>query len=313
MSGQKNIGKKKTPGFLLLPLFYFIVLVAVTDFVVGKTLSYFYAKQTSGNEYATRYAAEETKADMLILGASRAQQQYNPIYFQDSLNLSCYNAGRDGTPLFYHYAILQSALKRYTPKIIILDCEFWSLKKTATAYERLSSLLPLYSSHPEMQDVINLRGPFEKYKLISGVYPYNSMLFKIAVGNLKKNDSNQYINGYVPLKNTLTGPVKTYYYLDKYEIDTVKTNMLRSLISDCTERNIKLYFVCPPYYMKTIGTDYSLAVMQQVATETNTPFLDYSQDTMYFNNPQLFDDTVHLNMNGSRIFCADLASKLKKK
>ena len=100
--------------------------------------------------------------------------------------------------------------------------------------------------------------------------------------------------------------------IPEYELDSIKVSMLKLFIEDCSKKNIKLYFVSTPYYMKTIGTDYSLAITKQIATATHTPFFDYSQDSMYMNKPQFFDDTVHLNYNGSKIFCEALAAKLKK-
>lgn len=313
MSTTENKPGKKIIRYYLLQVVLFIALVAAADLIVGKILKHFYNRQSSGWEYSTRYSAEETKADVLIFGASRAQQQYNPTYFEDTLHLSCYNVGRDGTSFFYHYAMLQGVLKRYTPKVIILDCEYAALKKSALSYERLSILLPLYKDHPEMQPIISMRSPFEKYKFISSIYPYNSMLFKIAVANLESNKKEKEdIKGYVPLHNSLKEPIKTFDYTEKYELDSIKVRMLRSFIDECSSRNIKLYFVCAPYYMKTTGTDYSLALTQQIAEEKNIPFIDYSKDTTYFNAPHLFDDTVHLNMAGSKIFSEDLAAKIRK-
>ncbi|MBL0359240.1 MAG: hypothetical protein IPP72_21285 [Chitinophagaceae bacterium] len=277
-------------------------------------LKFFYNRQSSGWEYGTRYSAEETTADVLIFGASRAQQQYIPTYIEDSLHLSCYNVGRDGTPFFYHYAVLQAVLKRYTPKMIILDCEYAALKKTTSSYERLSPLLPLYSNHPEMQPVIQLRSPFEKYKFISHIYPYNSMLFKIGVANLESNKIKQQdIKGYVAMKGSLHEPLKTIDHTVKYELDSIKVNMLDSFIEQCRQRNIDLYFVCPPYYMNTIGTDYSFAVTKQKAAEKKIDFIDYSKDSMFLRSPQLFDDTVHVNFTGSKIFSAMIAGELKKR
>ncbi len=310
---EQNIKTKKTFRHYLLQAILFIALVWTADFIVGKTLRHFYRRQSSGWEYATRYSAEETKADLLIFGASRAQQQYIPTPFEDTLHLTGYNVGRDGTSFFYHYAMLQAVLKRYTPKVIILDCEYAALKNAAASYDRLSVLLPLYKDHPEMQSTINLRSPFEKYKFTSEIYPYNSMLFKIAVANLTSNkEEKEDIKGYMPLHKSLNEPIKTFDYTEQYELDTVKVNMLRSFIDQCKERNIKLYLVCTPYYMKTNGTDHSLTVTKQIAKEKNISFIDYSRDSFYFNRPQLFDDTVHLNMTGATIFCNDLASKLKK-
>lgn len=309
-----NIFKKKDWRAYLLQAVLFIGLLAAADFITGGILKYLYNRQTSGWDHGTRYSAEETNADVLIFGASRAQQQYIPTYIEDSLKLSCYNVGRDGTPFFYHYAILQSVLKRYTPKMIILDCEYAALKKTATSYERLSSLLPLYNDHPEIRPILQLRGPFEKYKFISHIYPYNSMIFKIAVGNLESNKiKNADIKGYVAMKGSLHEPLKTIDHTEKYELDSIKVNMLRSFIEVCEQRKIALYFVCPPYYLNTIGTDYSFALTKEIAAEKNISFIDYSKDTFFLKRPELFDDTVHVNFNGAKIFSAKFAGDLKNR
>src|SRR6187399_2535876 len=118
-----NIYLTKGYKYLLLKLAFFLLIVFFSDLVVGKLFKYFYFKQSSGWEYRTKYSIEDTKADILIFGASRAQQQYNPVYFEERLNQTCYNVGRDGEPIFYFYAVLKGVLKRYTPKTIILDVE----------------------------------------------------------------------------------------------------------------------------------------------------------------------------------------------
>lgn len=310
---NNNINNKHW-RYLLLQVALFILLVAAADRIMGSVFRYFYNRQSSGWEYGTRYSIEETKADVLIFGASRAQQQYIPTFIEDSMQLTCYNVGRDGTPFFYHYAVLQAVLKRYTPKMIILDCEYAALRKTASSYERLSPLLPLYNDHPEMQSIIELRSPFEKYKFISHIYPYNSMLFKIGVANLESNKIKQQdIKGYVAMKGSLNEPLKTIDQTAIYELDSIKVNMLDSFIAQCRQRNIALYFVCPPYYMNNIGTDYSFGVTKQKAAENKIDFIDYSKDSLFLKSPQLFDDTVHVNLNGAKIFSAMIAGELKKR
>ncbi len=304
---------KKSPGYYLLQTVLFVALLFAADFIGGSVLKYFYNRQTSGWDYNTRYSAEETKADILIFGASRAQQQYIPTYIEDSLHMTCYNVGRDGTPFFYHYAILQSVLKRYTPKMIILDCEYGALKYTESSYDRLSSLLPLYRDHPEIQPIIELRSPFEKYKFISRIYPYNSLIFKIAVGNLpSKKDKSDEIKGYVPMTGSLDEPLKTVDYTVPYELDSIKVRMIHAFVNECLQRKITLYLVCPPYYLNTIGTDYSFAVTKKIAADNHLDFFDYSKDSMFLKSPQLFDDTVHVNFTGARIFSAMIAHDLKK-
>jgi hypothetical protein len=290
----------------------FIALLIAVDFIVGAILKKLYKNQQSGWDYRTRYSAEETKAATLIFGSSRAQQQYNPLYIEDSLNTTCYNVGRDGMQVPYHYAMLQAVLSRYTPKMIVLDCEYGMFKVADAGYERLSNLLPLYKDHPEMRPVLNLRSPFEKYKLLSNIYPYNSMIFKLLAGNFSKGKEHEDIKGYRVLTGKLTHPIKTYDLTNKYPLDTIKIKLFNDFINDCRSKNIKLYFVCPPYYMKIIGTDHSLDVVKKIAAEKNIPFIDYANDSVFQTNPALFDDTVHINYEGSKIFSAKLAHQLKQ-
>ena len=313
-SKLNTIFKKKSKRYYFLQAVCFVALLFLCDFLLGKTLQKLYYRQSSGWEWRTITAVENIKADIMIFGASRAQQQYNPTYIEDSLNKTCFNVGRDGMPIFYHYAILKSILKRHTPQVIILDCEYGVLKKAESSYERLSCLLPFYKGHPEMQDIIALRGPYEKYKLWSYTYPYNSLLFKIAMGNIKSQKKRIVdIKGYVPLYNVLDEPIKTIDYSKEYELDSVKINILKLFIDDCKKQQIKLFLACSPYYNISIDTDYSIKIIKEIAKEKNIEFLDYTKEKIFLQNSKLFDDTVHVNTTGSKIFSSMVASDLKKR
>lgn len=311
MAEMLTNSKKNYKKYLLSTVLFILMLVAV-DFVAGKILKHFYQRQKSGWDYSTMYSVERTTADVLIFGASRAQQQYNPLFIEDTLHLSCYNVGRDGMSMPYHYAVLQSVLKRYTPKIIVLDCEYGMLKEAAASYERLSSLLPFYKDHPEMRATIELRSPFEKYKLLSGIYPYNSQIFRIISGNIPKKKEED-IKGYLMLERSLNHPIKTYDLTNQYPLDTMKIKMLEGFIDDCRRKNVQLFFVCGPYYMKTVGNDYSQTVVKEIAAKKKVDFIDYANLQNFQTNPALFDDTVHVNYEGSKIFSAMVAAELKKR
>ncbi len=300
----KKLSIKKGYQYLLLKIAAFLLLAFITDFISGSILRSFYFKQTSGWEYRTKYSIDGTRADVLIFGASRAQQQYNPLYFEERLHQSCYNVGRDGEPFFYYYAVLKAVLKRYTPKIIILDIENGVFKESQDSYDRMSILLPFYKSHPEMRSIIELRSPFEKLKLQSQIYPFNSMLFKIAIGNTEMNKKrNQDIKGYVELRRVLDEPIRTVDFLkNKYAIDSNKVNFYRSFIKDCKQANVKLYIVCSPYFIHAVGTDISMTIAKEIAGENNIDFVDFAKDEIFLNNSKLFDDTVHINVAGSKIF-----------
>ena len=104
-------------------------IVFVLDLSIGRTLRYFYFKESSGLHYRTTFSMDSTKANILIFGSSRATHHYVPEVFESSLKDSYYNTGRDGNGIFYQLAVLRSILKRYNPKVIILDYYPGSLEK----------------------------------------------------------------------------------------------------------------------------------------------------------------------------------------
>ncbi|MDN3657622.1 hypothetical protein QWZ08_18360 [Ferruginibacter paludis] len=297
--------------YLLKKLAAFMVLFILFDFIIGSFFRYLYFRQTSGWEFRTKYSVEDTRADILIFGASRAQQQYNPIFFEERLHQTCYNVGRDGQPIFYYYGILNGVLRRYSPKMIFLDIENGVFNSEQSSYDRIGVLLPFYKTHAEMRQVIELKSPYEKMKLQSSIYPFNSLLFKIAVGNTKFNKNrNEDIKGYIPLSGELHEPIRTVSFLNQHVLDTNKINVYRSFINDCIKHHIKLYIVCSPYYMKTIGTDTSISIAKKIAHENNVDFIDYSKDELFLTNSTLFDDTVHVNVAGARIFSNKLIDNI---
>jgi hypothetical protein len=184
-----------------IKLFIFLAIVVLFDFAIGAALRHYYFKQESGVQYRTTYSMEQTKADLVIFGSSRATHHYVPDVFEQRLNMSYYNVGRDGNFIFYHYAVLKSILKRYTPKIIILDISGAEFSVGQDSYDRLSALLPYYKTHPEIRPIVELKSEYEKIKLASSIYPFNSSIITIALGNAefnkKRNDDTE---GYVPLK-----------------------------------------------------------------------------------------------------------------
>jgi len=299
---NKTIRKNQIKLFLLRLLAFFII-VFLFDYSIGSLLRHFYFKQESGLQYRTTYAIEKTNADILIFGSSRANHHYRPDVFENRMKLSFYNAGRDGNFMFYHLAVLKGVLNRYSPKIVILDFVAEEFAQNQYSYDRLSSLLPYYKSHPEMRPIINLKSKYEKIKLVSQIYPYNSLMLTIAVGNSgvnKKRKSD--IQGYVPITKVWNGPIQVDNISSYYQIDSIKVKAYEAFIQDCVQANVALYIVCSPYYIKSDQVDYSIVLGQNIAESYGIKFIDYSKDTIFTNNSALFADIGHLNDNGAEVF-----------
>ena len=298
----------------LFKMVILVIVIFVLDFSVGKTIEYFYFTQDSGQLYRTTYALEKTTEDVLIFGSSRANHHYHPAVIEESLHQSYYNVGRDGNYLFYHYAILQGTLKRYTPKLIILDFMEEEFKASEDSYDRISSLLPYYKTHPEIRSTVLLKSSYERLKLLSSIYPYNSSLFSIAAGNLDFNKRRTVeMKGYVPLTRKWNKPLQTAKRAVPFVLDSLKVKTFEAFLNDCNKLKVKVVVVVSPHYINAGDVDYSILRAREITRANNVIFLDYSRDTYFLNNPSLFADVEHLNDDGARIFTSKLLEDLKIK
>lgn len=299
--------------FSLLKIIVLACIIFLLDLGIGFMLRYFYFKQETGLEYRTAYAIDTTTADLLIFGSSRANHQYYPDLFEKQLNITYYNVGRDGTSIFYHYAVLQGVLERYSPKIVILDFDPEQLQVNSSDYDKISCLLPYYKDHPEIRSVIELKSPYEKIKLLSKIYPFNSLIFTIAAGNSEFNKKRSKDNkGYLPLYGEWNRPLVTNNIIQEpiIELDRNKIRIYESFIIDCLTSNIDLYIVSSPIFSKVNYQRSSLYIGKQLADKYNVRFINYSNIPPFINDPSLFVDILHLNDQGARLFSNLLIEKI---
>ena len=305
--------KKIGPLNFMVKVILFLAILFLLDLAIGRILKYFYYKQESGFLYRTTYALDSTKAEMLIFGSSTANHHYRPVTFEKRLNMSCYNTGRDGNSIFYNYAILKSVLRRYTPKMAILDFNEEDFKRDQDSYDRITSLLPYYDNNPELRSIILLKSPFEKYKLISKIYPYNSLMFSIGAGNAKFNKSREVVrdeNGFVPLSGVWKNLMKTKSASTKYELDTIKINRFKSFIKDCINSKIKLYIFLSPKFIKYKYEDTSIMVAKNIAKKYSIPLYNYLNDSLFLYGKDLFFNPGHLNEAGAKIYTDMVIDKI---
>lgn len=296
----------------IIKVLIFIILLISLDFSIGSILNYFYFRQESGFQYRTTYSIEKTNAEILIFGPSRANTHYYPPIFEKSLHMSCYNTGRDGNPIFNDYAILNAILKRYSPKIIILDFSIdYDIRQES--YDRISALLPYYHTHPEIHSIVNLKSRFEKYKLYSKIYPFNSSIFSIIAGNTQRNKKRTLdIKGYMPVFNTWHEPIVTVNHPLNYELDSTKLEIYESFIEKCITSNIRLYVVCSPYYIKYNFLPPDILMGEQIAKKYKIKFFNHLQEPSLINNNAYFQEPYHLNDEGAKLFSKIIVDEIVK-
>lgn len=272
---------------------------------IGTLLSKYYFEQTSGDQYQITKSIEKTSADILILGSSTASHDYNPSIIEKDLKMTCYNAGVLGSSIFYDFAVLKAVTNRYKPKIIILNFDAEEFKTEQIYYDRLSNLLPYYANHPEIRSIVVLKSPFEKYKLISKIYPYNSLVIKILSGNYNISNGDSITSkGYQPLFKEWKDKIQTCdSSFINYDLDPNKIKFFEAFIQECAKKKIPLYIVSCPLFCTNNYTSPAKLIGKKIAEKYNIKFFDYSNDPEFLSNPSFFADTKeHLNDNGCRAF-----------
>ncbi len=294
--------------FLKLVLILFLLLII--DRAIGMALSHYYFRQHRNDESKITFVIDSTVADVVIFGSSRANHHYVPEIFENELHMSCFNAGADGNYLLYSYALFNTIVNRYSPKLIIFDIRPYELGNIESEYDRLSILLPYYQKYPEVRHVIELRGPFEKLKHISSIYSYNSLIFQILKGNLGSGKSEgSGLKGYIPLNNTMQPEKIGNWDICDIPVDNNKVNLVKDIISTCKKKNIELLFVHSPIWINMQKSSCH-NILADICSENGIRYIDMSNDTTFINRPDYFEDISHLNDKGARIFSSMLADKI---
>jgi hypothetical protein len=301
----------------LVNLLVFLGLLFAFDKALGFILQQLYFKQVAGEYYRATYSIDSTKADVLIFGSSRASHHYVPAVIEENLHMSTYNTGRDGNYLLYNYAVIKAVTERYSPKMIILDVNPIALFYRKDDYDRLSTLLPYYDTHPELRNIVDRRSKYERFKLYSSLYTYNSLPLSVLVGNLEIA-KKLYVSdkGYLPFYEKMN-PISSSniklkdnpeeIYSDS--IDTFKIAALQDIAKICFKKHISLVFVFSPIYTK-LNNELANSKFNTILKAYKVRYLDFSEDTTFANHPQFFQDESHMNDDGARIFSKKLAGYL---
>lgn len=285
-----------------------ISILFIIDYSVGIISHQLYQNCKSGVSYQEYTIINRTSQDVLIFGSSRAAYHYVPKILSDTLNLSVYNAGREGTGIFFQYATLIATMKRYNPKAIILDLDYRDIYASGGGFSKgvLKELAPFYGKISNKFDSLLVINWYDKFFLRSKLYQFNSKFFRIITGNLVKGRDN--ISGFRPLKGQLLDNMDTLD-VSTLKIDTNKLDMIQTFINTAKQNNVDVILVVSPFY-KHIPPDLFVEV-ENISYVHNIPFLNHVSDPRICNDSSLFADELHLNDRGAHLFSSIIAAELK--
>lgn len=265
------------------------------------------------------FALNRVKADILIVGSSRADHHYVPLQLKDSIekhshkDFSIYNAGQHNQGFNYFLCVIESTLKRHTPKVIILDVESLSLIDSETF--RTTALRPYRGINPIVKSELSKVKGSEALFLKSNFYDFNGQILQIALNTKDKTiDSNSFY-GYAPLLETFD--VSTYRgekalsYDFKNKVNPLPKEDFEKIISICHNKSIRLIVCISPNYGLQDHNNISYLTIRSLCQTNNVPFIDMENDKFFDQRANLFYDSNHLNSQGAKIFTAQFFSKAK--
>lgn len=297
----------------LVRIIVFFVAIALIDIIFGKCCDYMYEHSKSGDSRKINYAIRECNADILIMGSSRANHHYNPQILSDSLGLSCYNLGIDGSGVILMDGFYRLITQRYIPKYIIYELtpsfDLYEYAGDANNTRYLTQLKPYYREDCLKQLFDDVNG-CERLKLYSGLYRYNTSCFNLFISFLKGKVLDG--NGYEPLHGVMT-VVKRNKRNNKdsiLQIDTLKIKYLTEFIRDCKANGTMIFFVVSPSYRATSSIDYQ--PLFEICRKEGCEVIDCYCDPNITFITDYFKDSYHLNKNGADAFSTRVANNIKK-
>jgi|GEM_PF-914675 len=307
-------------GYLILgiKLLTLLILLIVIDRGYGILGNYLNAKAIKANPDHLRVKVEHAISaindDMVIIGASEPVHNYIPSTMQDSLGISVYNAGRDGSFFLFQNVMVRLLAKKNPPKYLLWDIdEVWleSNIDESDEYQNVRLLYSFYDSDEFCKSIINEKSKWESLFMHSYMYRYNSSLLEYLQVFLQKNEEHN--KGYIPLPTTgYKYPQKKKTSLSEKQLDLYRVAVLRETLDICKKQGIKVLMVSSPMYQDTgVFEKKCYKELVRIFKENQVGYLNYYSVYPFNNDSTFFKDSYHMNANGAEAFMKVLLPDLK--
>lgn len=298
----------------LLKIALFFALMVMIDVACGWAFGLLRSKAKSGRTFQNQYVLTKSKEDILILGSSRAVRHYDPYVIEDSLGMSCYNAGVTGSGIIPAYIRYKMVRERKAPRIVIYEVtpEFdYGIDNGYSSY--LGTIRP-YCDIKEIHDFyLEFTDGLEPIRLMSKMYCNNSQILQVLKDFFGSEPNRK---GYEPLFGKYS-PKDTDIQNDSndFRVDSLKFAYLEQLICETKKDSIDLFFMISPRFHSTFSFNKYSPIFD-LCQKHGVPLINNLNGCDNLRSADLFQDDGHLNDNGaiqySKIVCSQLKQYLNK-
>lgn len=288
----------------LIALFAILAGLWVADRLGGLALWQLHRHSDGITAHKLRYISEQASEDVVLFGTSRCESHYDARLLADSLGMSVYNAGLDGSHnIFAHYAMLSLLLEHHCPKVVVLECSPNDYVPYEGSSDVLSSFAPYMGRVAAIDTMLSATGQAWRYRL-SHLYRYNARSTSDLAGFFVSY-ADASLQGFSPLRgraDTLTSAdfLPGHDSLLFLQRDEVKVRYFEQFIAQCQQHGIRLVLAASPKLEHTTPLAYQF--FRDEARLHGLPFFDYHSTGLFADRPGLFYDAEHLQAEGARLY-----------
>ncbi len=306
---------------LILMMFLVILSMYCLAFVVDHGL------RKSRNEYYATWNDlfnGNIKADLLILGSSRAEFHISPKIMDSTLHLDSYNLGLSA----WHFDMQYARFKLYLahnpkPKYIIQNVDVYGFSKRADVVSR-EQFLPYINETILQETTRGHKGEFDIYQQYIPLYKYKNQqaLAWEGICNFVNQtalyDTTTKYKGYrgndYEWNKDFERFKKRYPKGARYSFNKEILKQFNEFLAFCEKENIKVVLLYAPEYYEVQplykNKNQMMKMCEEASKRFHCYFLDYSKDTLCYQK-KYFYNSQHLNKKGAEIFSKKLALDMK--
>ncbi len=256
-------------------------------------------------------ALRKAKAEVVIIGNSRARYHYDTTVLQEILGRTVFNAGYDGQTLFYDLATVDLALGTYHPSLVIVDIYPDLLTEQ---YGDLGGMLVL-APHLNESAVLQARqgslweeSPAECAGLFFRTPRYRRIAVELIGNSIFTKGTNV---GFHPLRARTTENRLNAEAASKApfsgKLNPRALAYLKEMILLARAAGSKIVFATSPQWHSNSST-YSGATgptneLREFFRKERVTYVEVTQENLpFFRDPRLYVDTQHLRAVAKSFF-----------
>ena len=286
----------------LIIIFGLVILFILIDKAIGFGIEKLISNQKSDIIFHLKTKVNR-KADIAILGSSRAEGHYNNNLLSDSLCKYVINYGVPGTGTITQLFIFKNIINsNKNLKLAILDIKPYEFSDAFDISE-LNKIYPLYVNDENLYSLVSEYSTAEFIKIHCKMYRYNNKVITLLKGVFKDKSYDTSFLNFKGFKNVAILPnYKEYEYLNT---EDTYLKCINDIIKEAKNANIKLVFSISPMYAK-IKKSRTIELVDSICLKNNIPLLN---NVAVYKLPEenvLFKDYTHLNKAGAEKFTKEI-------